>query len=155
MNASRSPLDPKRWFDRMQPQTLQIATWLLYLNGLFLFIDVTDMSDVLGYYRWRYGALGVLIYAVGEGLLGSPEMFILGNGSSRTVLAWYQDRSGGALPTTAVLSVSIWWYRLLMLFWALWLAFALLSWLKWAWRNFSTGGLSRPWRKAKGVPPTL
>jgi hypothetical protein len=116
---------------------------------------------------WRYnllqvvivaltaGALGVLIYAVGEGLLGSPEMFILGNGSSRTVLAWYQDRSGGALPTTAVLSVSIWWYRLLMLFWALWLAFALLSWLKWAWRNFSTGGLSRPWRRAKVVPPTL
>lgn len=61
MNSSRSPLDPKRWFDRMQPQTLQIATWLLYLNGLFLFIDITDMSDVLGYYRWRYGALGVLI----------------------------------------------------------------------------------------------
>ncbi|MFZ9853594.1 MAG: hypothetical protein ACO3I0_00655 [Limisphaerales bacterium] len=100
-------------------------------------------------------ALGVLVYAVGEGLLGSPEMFILGNNSSRTVLQWYQDRSGGALPTTAVLSVSIWWYRLLMLFWALWLASALLSWLKWAWRNFSLGGLSRPWRKAKLVPPTL
>jgi hypothetical protein len=100
-------------------------------------------------------ALGVLVYAVGEGLLGSPEMFILGNNSSRTVLQWYQDRSGVVLPTTEVLSVSIWWYRLLMLFWALWLASALLSWLKWAWRNFSLGGLSRPWRKAKLVPPTL
>lgn len=61
MAPSRSPLDPKRWFDRMQPQTLQIATWLLYLNGLFLFIDITDMSGVLGYYRWRYGVVGVII----------------------------------------------------------------------------------------------
>ncbi len=101
------------------------------------------------------GALGVLVYAVGEGLLGSPEMFILGNDSSRTVLRWYLDRSSVALPRTVVVSVSIWWYRLLMLFWALWLALALLSWLKWAWRNFSSGGLSRPWRKAKMIPPTL
>lgn len=109
----------------------------------------------LGVVLMTAAALGVLVYAVGEGLLGSPEMFILGNDSSRTVLRWYLDRSSAALPTTVVVSVSIWWYRLLMLFWALWLAFALLSWLKWAWRNFGFGGLSRPWRKAKRVPPTL
>jgi hypothetical protein len=58
--ATASPLDPKRWFDRMQPQTLQIATWLLYLNGLFLLVDLVDRSDYLGYFRDRYG-FGFLI----------------------------------------------------------------------------------------------
>ena len=39
----------------MQPQTLQIATLLLYLNGFFLLIDVIDKSDYLGYFRIQYG----------------------------------------------------------------------------------------------------
>lgn len=34
-----APLDLRKWFDRFQPQTLQIATWLLYLNGLFALVD--------------------------------------------------------------------------------------------------------------------
>jgi hypothetical protein len=48
-----------------------------------------------------------------------------------------------------------------MLAWALWLAFALLDWLKWGWRRYSEGGLWRPLarRKAKlggkkAAPPT-
>ena len=45
--------------------------------------------------------LGILIFAVGEGLLGSPEMFITGNGSTRTALRWYLDRSGPLLPIPA------------------------------------------------------
>jgi hypothetical protein len=36
------PIDTRKWFDRTQPQTLQIATWLLYLNALFRLIDVID-----------------------------------------------------------------------------------------------------------------
>jgi hypothetical protein len=88
-------------------------------------------------------AVGVLIWSVGEGLLGSPEMFITGNGSTRTVLSWYKDRSAGALPQPSVFSVSIWWYRLLMLIWALWLAAALIRWLNWGWGNFSRGGFIR------------
>lgn len=53
-------LDPKKWFDRMQPQTLQIATWLLYLNGFFALMSVFDKAGYLGYVRFRYG-LGFLI----------------------------------------------------------------------------------------------
>ena len=30
---ARGSIDFRRWFDRMAPQTLQIATMLLYLNG--------------------------------------------------------------------------------------------------------------------------
>ena len=34
-------------------------------------------------------ALGIIVLAVREGLLGVPEMFITGNGSSQTILRWY------------------------------------------------------------------
>ncbi|MEK7295955.1 MAG: hypothetical protein AAB018_05405, partial [Actinomycetota bacterium] len=53
-------LDPRKWFDRMQPQTLQIATWLLYLNGFFALMSVSDKSGYLGYIRLRFG-VGLLI----------------------------------------------------------------------------------------------
>jgi len=57
----RQPLDPRKWFDRMQPQTMQIATWLLYLNGFFALIGFMDKSDWIGFARVDKGALGILI----------------------------------------------------------------------------------------------
>ncbi|MEI6527177.1 MAG: hypothetical protein WCP62_14195, partial [Planctomycetota bacterium] len=45
--------------------------------------------------------------------------------------------------------VSIWYYRLLMLIWALWLANSLLYWLKEWWRSLTHGGGWRTW-----TPPT-
>jgi hypothetical protein len=57
----RQPLDPRKWFDRMQPQTMQIATWLLYLNGFFALIGFMDKSDWTGIARIEKGALGSLI----------------------------------------------------------------------------------------------
>jgi hypothetical protein len=47
-----------------------------------------------------------------------------------------------------VLTVPIFVYRLLMLAWALWLAFALLRWLKWGWGCYTTHGL---WRKSTKI----
>ena len=44
----------------MQPQTLQIATMLLYLNGFFALMSVVDHNDYLGYIRDRYW-FGLLI----------------------------------------------------------------------------------------------
>jgi hypothetical protein len=44
-------IDWRKWFDRMQPQTLQIAAMLLYLNGFFALISVIDSTDYLGYLR--------------------------------------------------------------------------------------------------------
>jgi hypothetical protein len=85
-------------------------------------------------------ALGVLLTVVGEGLLGSPDMFIIGNDSSQHQLRWFQARSTGLLPQPDCFSVSIWWYRFLMLAWALWLAASLIRWLRLAWENFSRGG---------------
>jgi hypothetical protein len=45
----------------MQPQTMQIATWLLYLNGFFALIGFMDKSDWIGFARVDKGAIGSLI----------------------------------------------------------------------------------------------
>jgi len=98
--------------------------------------------------------LGIFIAIVAEGLLGSPEMFIRGNDSTRTLLRWYEARCAATLPQPFCLSVSIWWYRLLMLLWALWLAAALIRWLRWGWQQFSAGACFRR-MPAKFEPPPL
>ena len=98
--------------------------------------------------------LALLFQAVAAGLLGQPVMQIAGNGSYGHSLHWYQDRFDKTLPQAWVFSAPLWLYRLLMLLWALWLANALLGWLRWGWQQFTAGGL---WRqsppKAAATPP--
>jgi len=89
-------------------------------------------------------ALSVLFSAVAQGLLNAPDMQVTGNRSSALQLNWYQDRSASTLPAATVISLPLIVYRLLMLAWALWLASALLNWLKWGWGCFSSNGL---WHK--------
>ena len=98
-------------------------------------------------------ALSGLFWSISQGLLGLPEMQISGNGSSAYELNWYQDRSADAFPRPWVLSVPLLVYRLAMLAWALWLAQALLRWLKWGWSCYSEGGVWRPRQKKHPVPP--
>ncbi|REJ95999.1 MAG: hypothetical protein DWQ35_05425 [Planctomycetota bacterium] len=100
-------------------------------------------------------ALVILTVVVGEGLLGDPEMFIVGNGSSQTNLNWFQPRVGVELPEPSIVSVSVWYYRLLMLAWALWLAVALLRWLTWGWKQFSRGGLWKDLGPARAAAPIV
>jgi len=98
---------------------------------------------------WTPIALAGLFFAIEQGLLGLPQMQVRGNGSSASELLWYQDRSGAFLPRALMLSVPLLVYRAAMLAWALWLAFALLGWLRWGWTSFSQGGLWRPWRQRR------
>ena len=71
-------LDPRKWFERSLPQTLQIALWLLYINGAFALIEYLDGTDDLGYLRGR-SALGaatgliVCILFIGSGFLIANE----------------------------------------------------------------------------------
>lgn len=96
-------------------------------------------------------ALSLLLEAVRQGLLGLPDMQIAGNGSGPYHLNWYQDRSGPTLPRPWIVSAPLWVYRVLMLVWALWLAYTLLDWLRWGWNCYAAGGLWRP-RKKKEKP---
>ena len=93
---------------------------------------------------WTVAALICIYHAVEAGLLGIPDMQIAGNGSSNFYLHWTQDRIGALMPQPWVLSFPLFVFRILMLLWALWLAFFLLKWLRWGWQCFSEGGL---WRK--------
>ena len=102
-------------------------------------------------------ALGIFIGIASSGLLGDPEMYIVGNGSSDSRLAWYAAGTPGELPRPGYASISVWWYRLAMLLWALWLAAALVRWLRLGWKNSSNGGhfkKSPPKPKAT-TPPQL
>jgi len=99
-------------------------------------------------------ALAVLFEAIRHGLLGTPEMQIAGNGSTAYDLHWYQDRSNGGLPAATLLSVPLGVYRLAMLFWALWLARALLRWLRWGWDCFAHEGIWRAARHRSAPTPT-
>jgi hypothetical protein len=96
---------------------------------------------------WTVAALAELVWSVQQGLLGLPEMQIAGNGSSARQLRWYSDAAAAVLPRAWVLSVPLLVYRVAMLAWALWLAQALLRWLRWGWSCFTAGGISRPLRR--------
>jgi hypothetical protein len=93
---------------------------------------------------WTLGALVCLYSAIAQGLLAVPDMQIAGNGSTNTQLNWTLDRIAGSMPQPWVISLPLSVYRGLMLLWALWLAQALLRWLRHGWLCFCEGGI---WKK--------
>ena len=96
-------------------------------------------------------ALVSLLGTIETGLLGSPEMDVLGNGSSGDQLRWYTDRVDDALPVPWMFSLPLWVYRLAMLAWSLWIAQALIGWLRWSWDCLGTGGLWLPLRRREAA----
>ncbi len=76
-NAEMQNIDLKKWFDRMQPQTLQIATWLLYFDGFFALVSLIDKSGYIGYLRFQYpfgfllGIISVGLYVLGGVLMAN------------------------------------------------------------------------------------
>ena len=124
----RSQLNPQS-LSRTQFNLLQ-----LFLAGFSLFV------------------FGVLLSAIPNGLLGSPDMGVTGNGSSQYQLNWFVDRGDNTLTQAWVISIPLWIYRALMLVWSLWLALHLLNWLKWGWQAFTHGGYWRSDVIAKDKP---
>ena len=98
---------------------------------------------------WTATAVGILFGSIYQGLLGSPDMQILGNGSTSILLKWFQDRSSNTLPRPWAVSLPMFCYRIAMLSWALWVAWAFITWLKWAWKGFTKGGTWKPVRLVK------
>ena len=58
------PLDTRRWFDRTQPQTLQIATWLMYFAGGFDLLYFIGNDNWPAVARVTKGALGAIVALV-------------------------------------------------------------------------------------------
>jgi len=89
---------------------------------------------------WVLLAVGSMLSAIPLGLLSSPQMNVLGNGSSSHSYRYYQDLVGpGEFPSATVLSLPIIFYRASMLLWSLWLASKMLQWASWSWTAFVSG----------------
>lgn len=125
------------WRERWNPASN--AAFNLYQIGIALF---------------TLPAMLCLVGAVYAGLLGDPDMSVTGNWSSARNLRWFADQSAAALPLAGALTLPLWLHRLAMLAWALWLASALVGWLRWAFTAWSRGGYWRRTVKPRiSMPP--
>ncbi len=120
--------------------TLPVWTVSIPLLWLIAIHTLPRLQGKLGFCpRWLgLGAFGGLMAAslvlwflvVQYGLLFSPPMLVAGNSSNQSILKWYVDHSGTILPSSYVISVPVWYYRLFALLWSSWLAVTLFKWLK-------------------------
>lgn len=137
--------------------TILVAGWLFALRWR----STADMDMSAGKFNAIQVALVVLtlmamstlLFAVQQGLLGSPDMQIAGNQSSSYMLNWFSDRSESQLPAAWMITLPVWVYRMLMLLWSIWLAFALIKWLRWAWISYTASGYWRS-KPARTVAPS-
>ena len=159
-----SPLTTREWL--LLGLGLSTFSWAALLNfAVWMFVmrwrSAWQANVSARAFNWIQVALAILsvialvslIAAIPFGLLASPDMRVQGYGNHAFSFNWFVDQTSGALPQPGVLSISLWWYKLAMLAWALWLSFALLRWLPWAWRALTANGL---WRGTIGraVPPS-
>jgi len=159
----RSPLGARQWlllglgFSTFSWLALVVVVvWLLALDAR------SRLTDGLPWVRFNLlqlalvaltgAALICLLAAIPYGLLGTPDMHVVGNGSDATTLRWFADLSPGQMPRGAALSLPIGVYRLAMLGWALWLASAIVGWLRWGWQCLTTSGGWRRRQQSPAVP---
>lgn len=93
---------------------------------------------------WAVVAMVILVISVYQGLAVQPDMQVEGAGSTNTHLSWYIDRSDGTLPRPWIVSIPLFYWKLIMLAWSLWLAWSVLKWAPWTWRSISKETLWRP-----------
>ena len=125
-----------------------VAAWLLAQGarsrwGERLTARAYNASQI-GLALLTIGAFAAIITGIQIGLLGSPDMHVAGFESYGRQLSWFADQTDAVIPRASVWSLPLWVYKALILVWALWLSFALLRWLPWAWQCFAGPGL---WRK--------
>jgi hypothetical protein len=151
---------------RWEASPLKFYQWALLFLGLsqvsmginliivawFVLFAIRKNSPLSHERRWRsrfkqlflagltFATVVSFFRAIRHGLLATPQMKIEGISSGPFNYYWFQDRIDGVLPIASVFSLDIFWYRAVMLVWALWLSFAALGWLRWAWDAYSVGG---------------
>ena len=103
------------------------------------------MFNLSQLFLYAFSAVAIisLIAVVPISLLSNPSMGIEGYLSYGNTLTWFADRADGKLPSVTILSISVWFYKAIMLAWVLWLSTSILSWIKWAWKTIGVGGYWR------------
>lgn len=155
-----SPLRTHEWL--LLGLGLSTFSWpVLLLFAVWAFLMKARNSQVLSENRiWfntgqvllallTLATVGALISSIANGLLGTPNMHIV-TPVSGGPLSWFADRSDGITTSVGAVSVSLWFYKAAMLAWALWLSFAVLRWLRWAWTAYSHEGF---WRGRVATKP--
>jgi hypothetical protein len=127
---------------------LVVVAWLFALDWRARFASPANAlafnAAQIGLAALTVVALLCLVAAIPQGLLGTPDMHVAGNGSSAQSLQWFVDRSADALPRAGAISVPMWVYKLAMLAWALWLANAVVGWLRYGFAAWTRDGY---WRR--------
>lgn len=150
IGLARTGLTPLRWYHwillGIGMSMSNIAACLLVV-GWLIALDLRTKAAPLGRRSFNLiqvsigvltlVAMASLVFAISQGLLGHPDMNITGNGSTSSLLRWYQDVSDNSLPTAWVVSVPMVGYRIAMLGWALWISFGLVSIMKWGWQRYT------------------
>jgi hypothetical protein len=156
-----TPLNLFQWFLLFIGITMNHPAAAIIVAGWLIALDLRPKAGQLTGAKFNMVQLGIvaltlasaacLVFSISNGLLGHPDMNILGNGSSAYLLRWYHDVSGPVLPRTWMVSIPMWAYRVAMLAWALWVSFWLINILKWGWVRFCTPMLwsKVQWRKPK------
>ena len=167
------------WIGRTALTPLPTRDWLLLGLGLstFSWFALALFALFVAFFQWRARrpapakpqrfkllqvfsaavaivAILAVVSAVPGGLLAHPDMRIA-PWEGADSLDWFIDQSSASLPTPGVLSISLWWYKIAMLAWALWLSFALTRWTRWAWQVFARDGVwpRRPLPPAPAAKP--
>ena len=106
-------------------------------------------------YAFSVVAIISLLAVVPISLLSSPSMGIEGYQSYGNTLTWFADKAEGKLPSVTILSISMWFYKTIMLVWVIWLSTSILSWIKWTWKIIGIHGYwqSSPAEKSKAEKP--
>ncbi len=121
------------WRSRLQPDALRWKFNFVQIGLVFLTL----------------AAAAALFSAIRTGLLGAPDLHVTGNGSYAHSLKWFHDQTESAMPVGSVFTLPMWLYRMLMLAWAFWMAWALIRWMRWAVQCFVSDGAWRAWFKRK------
>lgn len=154
------PLKTRHWiFLMLGMSTVNLLGILPVIIWFFVMaarVRMEQGSKRLRFNLMQVGLVGISIIAaiclfatIPQSLLSTPNMQVAGNGSNNYFYQWYQDNSEASLPQGHVYSLPIECYRLAMLVWSLWLAFALLRWARWGWECFSH---KRLWFSKKDTP---
>jgi len=120
---------------------LPIGAWMLLVLGFstlsyvpllivavaFIALDARQRYLPGAWGKWRFDFAQLLLVVLSAGSASYGEY------------AWLADRSSGVLPTASAISLPMWAYKALMLAFALWLAWALIGWIKLAWRALISG----------------
>jgi hypothetical protein len=135
-----------------------IVGWILAFSFREQYLKKLEQEKLLTANKFNsiQTALGVvsfvglvtLISVVATGLMSNPDVFTVGHGTYKSNLYWYIQSWDGVDNSPWVLSLPMNAYRVLILGWGVWLAFSLMSWLKWMWQEYSKFGY---WKKVENV----